>query len=251
MGDWIQGLDIAQYQPNTDFSAVSDGGFRFVFAKATEGAKSRGGGYVDPTFRDNWAKLVALDPRKRGGLYRGAYHFARPDHSKRGCGRAAGVAEAQWFCEVLKKVGDCREGCLPPVLDYEKSNNCSPADNAKWIRGFLDTIQHELGRPGMLYTGPKVWRSQLGGCADFIDELLWVVTWSKSKPEPAPMPVGADWPWTFWQWSAGGSNNYYGQVPGVMNKDCDIDRFSGDEAALAALALLGDRTQGATTGAGR
>lgn len=237
MTDWIQGIDISKHQGEVDFVQVGGAGLRFVYCKATEGAAdSDGNGYLDPSFRANWARLV--DPATNGRLLRGAYHFARPDNTSRGCGRAGGVAEAEWFCKVLREVGHYGQGCLPPALDYEKNNDCSAADNIAWIRGFLDTVEQQLGRKAVIYIGPNICESQLGGTDAFVGELLWTVTWSATSLQPRPMPTGGKpWAWTFWQWSAGGSSNFYGQVPGLTGA-CDINRFNGDEAALEVLALL-------------
>src|SRR5437870_4671048 len=60
----IQGMDVARYQGAVDFGKAHAAGVRFVYMKATEGAD-----YLDPAFRQNWAKARAA------GMAHGAYHF--------------------------------------------------------------------------------------------------------------------------------------------------------------------------------
>src|SRR5262245_4923897 len=59
----IQGMDVARYQGAIDYQRVYAAGVHFVYMKATEGKD-----YVDPAFKENWAKARA------SGMAHGAYH---------------------------------------------------------------------------------------------------------------------------------------------------------------------------------
>lgn len=221
----IQGIDVSHHQGSVDFAKVAASGMRFAIVKATEGV-----GYVDPRFRENWAKLVDLGHET---IYRGAYHYARPSS---GGGPSDGENEARDFCAALKAAGDYGVGALPPALDFEEYSESDSKDNVPWIQSFVRVVQQELGRAPMIYTGANVWRYEVGNSTAFVDLPLWQVYYSQSATQPPTMP----WPaWTFWQWSGGGSYAYYGPVPGVPST-CDVNRFNGDEAALASLALVKD-----------
>ena len=65
-----QGIDVSRWQHGTslDWSKVKADGIDFAFIKATEDST-----YVNPYFAGDWAATTSL------GIYRGAYHFARPE----------------------------------------------------------------------------------------------------------------------------------------------------------------------------
>lgn len=219
----IQGIDVSHHQGSVDYAKVTASGMRFAIVKATEGQN-----YVDPRFRENWDKLVALGHET---IYRGAYHFARPSSTG---GASDGEAEAKDFCAALKSAGHFSEGALPPAIDFEEYSNSNANDNIPWISAFVHVVESELGRFPMIYTGANVWNYEVGNTDAFIHLPLWQVAYSNTASQPPKMP----WPtWTFWQWSGGGDFAYYGPVPGVSG-DCDVNRFNGDETALAALAMV-------------
>ncbi len=196
---------------------------RFAMVKATEGV-----GYVDPRFHENWTKLVALGHDR---IYRGAFHFARPSSVG---GSADGEAEARHFCSVLKAAGAYGEGSLPPALDFEEYSDSNSKQNVPWISAFVKVVEQELGRSPMIYTGANVWRYEVGNSDAFVHLPLWQVDYSETDTQPAPMPWST---WAFWQWSGGGPFAFHGPVPGVSGV-CDVNRFNGDENALAELAMV-------------
>ncbi len=61
------GIDVSHYQGEVDWSLVASGDVKFAFAKATEGTH-----FTDDRFSRNWRHMQEV------GLFRGAYHFARP-----------------------------------------------------------------------------------------------------------------------------------------------------------------------------
>lgn len=245
MSTSILGVDIASHQGDVNLQQTAEGGFRFCVCKATEGKD-----FEDPRFRENWKKLLDLDPATVAGttMYRGAYHFARPD-LRPDQGRAAGELEGRWFAQVLKEVGSYGAGCLPPMLDWEKYGGGSSTNNREWITGFLDVVVNELGRVCGLYTGPNVWYYTTDDWDGLIEYALWEVNYTsrgsdpEADPRPMPRKPGRQpWPWTIWQWSGGGDYAYYraefGDVPGMPKGNSDVNNFNGTEEDLAALALM-------------
>jgi len=225
----IKGIDISRHQGKVDFDRVAEQGFKFCFVKCTEGQ-----GYVDPMFLHNWEKLVGMQEK---GMYRGAYHFARPgsDGSVEDAKREAGD-----FCDALLAVGSHCRGCLPPVLDFEQYSDNGPHENERWIRAFSIVVEERLDRKPIIYTGKNIWRHELGNTGNFSDHLLWLVKYTmqgsliKSHGDQhKPLPWDK---WTFWQWSGGGDFNFHGPVLGV-DGDCDVNYFSGAQQELAKLAL--------------
>ncbi len=225
----ILGIDISHHQGAVDFEAVANDGMRFCIVKATEGVN-----YTDSRFRDNWRKLVGLGHER---LYRGAYHFARPDS---GGGAADGAAEAKDFCSALRSVGGYGEGALPPALDFEKYSKSDDKDNVPWIHAFVDTVETELGRSPMIYTGKNIWRYEVGNSDAFTGLPLWLVHYSGAS---SPSSALAALPWsdfTFWQYSGGRSYAHHPPVDGIPGSGIvDVNRFDGSEAALARLAQVG------------
>jgi GH25 family lysozyme M1 (1,4-beta-N-acetylmuramidase) len=219
----IQGIDVSYHQGTVNFSQVAASGMRFALVKATEGVN-----YIDPKFFENWDKLVSLGNKT---IYRGAYHYARPSSTG---GSSDGEAEARDFCSALKSAGHYGVGALPPALDFEEYSESDSSDNIPWIEAFVRVVEAELGRTPMIYTGANVWRYEVGNSSAFKHLPLWQVYYSQSATQPPAMPWDT---WTFWQWSGGGDFAYYGPVPGVSTV-CDVNRFNGDEAALASLAMV-------------
>jgi GH25 family lysozyme M1 (1,4-beta-N-acetylmuramidase) len=205
----VTGPDVSRWQhpsgAGIDWSAVRGSGHDFTFIKATEGAS-----YTNAYFSADWSAAG------RAGLYRGAYHFARPS-----TGSAA--AQARYFAATI---GDqSRPQTLPPTLDLEESGGLSPAALVSWTRTFLTTVQQLTGRTPIIYTYPYFWRTAMGGTTAFTTYPLWIASYSS-----APPTLG--WPkWTFWQYTASGT------VRGVPGTGAvDVNRFNGSMADLAALA---------------
>lgn len=222
----LPGIDVSHHQGPVDFAAVAAAGFRYAFVKATDGTGDR-----DRRFAENWTKLLDLD----GRIYRGAYHFARPESVG---GVEDAKAEARDFCATLQAVGGYGSGCLPPVLDFESYSDQGPAENEQWVAAWVGEVEHRLGRSPMIYTGPNVWRFELGNSERFTRLPLWVVKYKRAPDRDPTNTLGLPWPrWTFHQWSGGGKFAFGGPVPGVRGV-CDQNLFAGGEPELAALALV-------------
>lgn len=245
MANELQGIDVSHHQGSVDWEAVSNdpGNMRFGIAKATEGAD-----YLDPRFKENMGKIRDLNQREgRIVLYPGAYHFARPDNRH---GRAGGETEGLWFTSQLIQaknegfIESLEHGFLEPWLDFEKYSDSDYEQNIPWIEGFLHIVAEETGRMGGIYTGPNIWRYEVGNTDYFNDWPLWEVKYKDygGDPNSSPPRMPTDeskeeWAWTLWQWSGGGDFAYYGPVQGV-NGACDVNRLQGTEETLAQLANI-------------
>ncbi|MEP7089492.1 MAG: glycoside hydrolase family 25 protein [Nocardioidaceae bacterium] len=201
------GIDVSHYQGAVSWSKVDDAGVTFAFMKATEGTT-----YADPTMRTNWVGAT------RQGIYRSAYHFARPSTAS---GSAA--AQARFF---VSKVGSFRHrGDLPPVLDLEASGGLGSASLRSWVSTWLTTVERITGRTPIIYCSPSFWEDHLGNSTAFHHYPLWVAHYGVSSPR-----VPGGWPtWTFWQRTSSG------RVAGISG-NVDMNRFNGSNAQLAVLA---------------
>lgn len=212
--EYPTGTDVSRWQhpgdAPIDWAAVKAGGQSFAFVKATEGAT-----YTNPYFAGDWAGTRAA------GLYRGAYHYARPD-----AGVGDALAEARHFASVLGSIKS--PGDLPPVLDIEDDGGLAPAALTAWTQTFLATLQAATGRTPIVYTYPSFWANRMGGSAAFTGYPLWIAHYDTLTPTIGPWPR-----WTFWQ------HNSTETVSGIPTAGgTDLNRFNGTAAALARLALV-------------
>jgi GH25 family lysozyme M1 (1,4-beta-N-acetylmuramidase) len=213
------GIDVSRWQhPDgalIDWNQVRGAGHRFAFVKATDPVDG-----TNPWFATDWAGAAGA------GLYRGAYHRARP-------GSSSGAAQGSSFVAVVGSSSGPVD--LPPVLDLEETGGLGPAALAAWAQDWLTTVQGLTGRTPLLYTGYYFWRDQLGATTALARYRLWLPQYT-SDPTPALVPSA--WPsWTFWQHSNTGT------VPGVPAV-VDLDRFCCADATLAALTGAGSGEAG-------
>lgn len=245
MTNTLLGIDVSASQGSSiDFAKVRAAGFRFCICKASEGAD-----YQDKTFMSNLQRIYEL--AAGASFYPGAYHFARPDHRS---GRSGGETEGKWFSQVLRTTArslgiSLESAFIEPVLDMEIYDKSGTGDNIAWIDGFLSVLSGELGRKGMVYSGPNYWQYQVADSDKFAlaGVPLWQVKYSKSGGDPShaapPMIVDGSktqWVASLWQWSGGGDyayyNQQYGAIPGIPGGVADVDRVMGDESLLCTLA---------------
>jgi GH25 family lysozyme M1 (1,4-beta-N-acetylmuramidase) len=205
----VRGIDVSHYQGRIDWQRVAAAGYRFVFAKATEGVR-----YVDPTYVRN--KTGA----EREGLVFGAYHFANPDARPNDA-----VREANHFLDRARLI----PGNIVPVLDLETTGGLSHRRLTHWILTWMRHVRDRLGVRPILYTSPLGWQLRTGDTATIARagyEQLWVAHWGVEEPT---VPAG-HWDrhgWTFWQRSECGS------VPGVGGcVDVDIAGKSLDVTTI-------------------
>jgi GH25 family lysozyme M1 (1,4-beta-N-acetylmuramidase) len=213
------GIDVSRWQhPNgalIDWSQVRAAGHRFAFVKATDPVDG-----TNPWFATDWAGAAAA------GLYRGAYHRARP-------GSSSGGTQGSTFVAVVGSGNGPAD--LPPVLDLEETGGLAPAALVAWAQDWLATVQALTGRTPIVYTGYYFWRDQLGATTALRGYRLWLPQYTT---DPAPSLVPAAWPtWTFWQHSSTGT------VPGVPAV-VDLDRYCCTDATLAGLTGAGSGEAG-------
>lgn len=212
----LNGVDVSHWQQGTSSSAISwsaakHDGVTFAFIKATEGTS-----FTDPRLAYNWAETTRL------GIYRGAYHFARPSS-----GSAA--AQARYFVSKAGTAG--ARGDLPPVLDLESSGGLGPSALRTWTANWLSTVKTLTGRTPIIYCSPAFWEDNLGNSTAFTRYPLWIAHYTTGAPR-----VPGGWStWTFWQSTSSGS------IDGIAG-NVDIDHFYGTSAQLAALANNGSST---------
>jgi GH25 family lysozyme M1 (1,4-beta-N-acetylmuramidase) len=212
-----KGIDVSKWQHGTsiDWAKVKADGVTFTFIKATEGS-----GYTNDYLRSDWAAA------ERRGIYRGAYHFARPSH-----GSAA--RQARYFVRQAGKHAD--RGDLPPVLDLESDGGLSVSALRTWTKTWLRTTEELTGRKPIIYASPSFWTYEMGNSGAFRSYPLWVAHYTTGGPT-----VPGGWArWTFWQ------KSQTGRINGISGA-VDINKFNGTRARLARLAQAG--TSGDTGG---
>jgi GH25 family lysozyme M1 (1,4-beta-N-acetylmuramidase) len=202
------GIDTSHYQhsPSLNWASVKASGAKFAFLKATEGTT-----YRDPYFAADWAATA------NNGIYRGAYHFARP---------SVGSAEAQarYFASVIGV--QTGRGTLPPVLDLEATGGLSDSQLINWTRTWLTTLGGLTGRQPLIYVSPSFWQDHLANSSAFHVYPLWIANYGVSAPR---IPGG--WPtWTFWQSTSSA------RVTGISG-NVDKDIFNGSLTQLQKIAL--------------
>lgn len=200
-GPTLKGLDISHYDGRIDFKKVRDSGRAFAFAKCSE--------YTgDATFKTN----------KKGckdfGILFGGYHFFHPSRDPR--------SQAELFLQLARP----EKGELRPVLDWESTDNVPGSTDRARARLWLDTVEHAVGKPPIIYGGPYFLQA-LNLDASFARYPLWIAHYGTSAPlVPAPWRT-----WDFWQFTD------KGDVPGIPAADEDLDLFNGSIHDLQALVL--------------
>lgn len=184
----VRGLDVSHHNGAVDWETVCEGGFGFVYLKASEGVDD-----PDPLFADHWRAAGAL------GLPRGAYHFYVTEDDP--------DAQADLFLSTLGgEVGE-----LVPVVDVELIGHGTAPGLPHRLRRFLDRVQAELGVRPMIYTDPNFWDANFG--PGFEEHALWVAEYGVAEPH-----VPREWEdWHLWQYA---ENR---RVDGV-EKEVDLNR---------------------------
>ena len=198
----IRGIDLSHFQGDVNFKDVAGGGMRFVFLKATEGAK-----YTDPRFATNWKAA------KEAGLIRGAYHFLHPT--------VDGAAQARHFLSVVTLA----PGDLPPVVDVERARGNTNTGLADTLKGFLGEIRKATGVDAIIYVSPAFWKEHLQEHITApLPNPLWVAEYGVDTPrELKHLP-----PWTFWQYSNNGSSpGVKGHVDQDYGRNVEAIRIKG------------------------
>jgi GH25 family lysozyme M1 (1,4-beta-N-acetylmuramidase) len=223
-GALLTGVDVASYQhpgdAPIDWVRVRAAGHSFALIKATEATT-----YTNPYFAGDWSAALAA------GLYRGAYHYARPAKPF-----STALEQARYF--VSKAGSQTGPKDFGAVLDLEETGGLGRNDLATWTRTWLAEVTRLTGKAPLLYTGYYFWKDRVGAPADIAAAYrLWLPSYPDDPDSTTFKPlVPAGWSrWTFWQYRSDG------RVPGI-GALVDVNRFCCDESSLAAL------TGGGTSG---
>ena len=217
----LTGVDVASYQhpggAPIDWQAVRAAGHSFAFIKATEDTN-----YTNPYFASDWTAAG------NAGLYRGAYHFARP-----ALPISTAVDQARYFVSRTGSMTGPLD--LPGVLDLEATGGLGQSDLAAWTRAWLGEVQRLTGKAPIVYVGYYFWRDNVGNPTDIgANYRLWLPSYPADPNSTTFRPlVPAGWStWTFWQYSSTGT------VPGIPGS-VDVNRYCCDAGSLAALGGSG------------
>ena len=137
----VLGYDISHHQQKFDHQQALKAGFRFCYAKASDGSE-----FQDDRYEEN--REGALD----AGMYFAAYHWLRSDHPIN--------AQVKNLAHVLGK----HKQRTPVVLDVElledKNDRVISAPTLKYVRMFLEAAREEDIRISLLYLPKWYWRSR-------------------------------------------------------------------------------------------
>ncbi len=210
-----KGIDVSNWNGAINWTKVAHAGYRFAFAKATEGTA-----YTDKTYTTN------RNGSEGAGLVFGGYHFARPTGRNLAAATASAIKQANHFLAVAGP----QPGELPPVLDLEATGNLGKKRLLAWSLAWLGQIEARTGVEPFLYTSPLFWKGRLGDstAAAAAGTGLWIAHWTSKG---SPLVPARNWNgdgWRFWQWTNCVS------VPGI--KHCsDGDRMNGTKLSSVAI----------------
>jgi hypothetical protein len=218
-----------------DWSSATNGGVRFAWSKATEGA-----GYVNPNFASQVAGAVAAR------VYIGAYHYARPGLNPNLTGANSADSEAAYFWNTAGACIKYGGAYLMPMLDWEDvgtpgqpstapatTNGFTRAQMSAWLNRWCTTLSNTAFASGVVinpvvYSGS--WYSSPGAGSEW-PGLDSSVTYhpnnmssypSNPSPQTGAPSSTAPWPsWNFWQyyytnWTGGDSDVYNGNLAGLV-----------------------------------
>jgi GH25 family lysozyme M1 (1,4-beta-N-acetylmuramidase) len=204
------GIDVSNHNGEVDFGAVKNDGRSFAIVLATDGES-----FTSDLFQSQY------DGAGSAGLFRAAYHFARPDGSA--------TEQANRFLDTVNYQNDGTS--MPPVLDMEANPDgatCYGLDHGqtkKWIEDFVGVVKERTQREAIIYTSPGFWQECTGNSAAFTANPLWIAEWGVDQPST----IGGWSQYTFWQYSDSG------EVGGV-NGPVDVNRFNGTASELEKFA---------------
>ena len=226
----VIGTDVSSNNHNNgakvDWAAVHDRGkATFAFVKATEG-----GGYSNPAFSSDFALA------RSHGLYRGAYHFARPGGKTNPDIIANATGQANQFLQATGNLDGT--GNLPPVLDLEDAGTLGWNQMALWTHTWLNVVGKQTGRMPIVYTYGSFWKEKMGNSGAFMGNPLWLASYGVSTPAL----VGSWRSYTFWQFTQSG------RLDGISG-GTDLSIFNGSAAQLEAMTVPPAEAQAAAAAA--
>ncbi|AKV03364.1 Lyzozyme M1 (1,4-beta-N-acetylmuramidase) [Labilithrix luteola] len=200
-GDKVLGIDVSRWQGVVDWNAVKGGGYRFAFARVSNGIEN-----IDEQFAANWPGM------KAAGILRGPYQYFRPALDP--------IAQADVLLTKIAEAGGLEPTDLPPVIDLETDDGLEASKVALAAKLWLEHVEAALHRRPIIYTGSR-WQTVTQNI--FSGYPLWVPHYETECPNT---PMG--WTdWAIWQYSEKGT------TPGIQGA-VDLDQFKGSEAQLLA-----------------
>lgn len=201
LADYVIGLDLSHWRPNTDLPLAKANGIKFIITKCTEG----------DYFFDDWYRPYHDDCKLLNLPFSG-FHYWRANTDP--------IVQAKWYCDHAAVDHE-----LLDVLDVEKYNNEGVLTQAAAAQHIYDTaqeIQQRRGRAVMIYTSRHMWDFLTGNSPIIAAFPLWVAHWTTASSPT--LPVGAS-DWVLWQYT----NSY--KLPGIST-GYDANRYNGDEQAF-------------------
>lgn len=204
----VLGVDVYSGNGTINWAQVKAAGYKFAYAKATEGV-----GYTDSQYLNYAINGV------NAGMKMGAYHFARPDLNPTNAGA---ISEANYFLSVAQPyIINCQ---LPPSLDLEGSyltTSFTSAQLTAWVQNWMTTVQNATGIKPALYIGAST-VSYLNSSLNTYP--LWRDELTGSPSAPTNLGVWNTWAFNQYSWT--------GTVPGIAGSSTDLNVFNGNMAAL-------------------
>lgn len=208
LGRMLRGIDVSDWQPDVDWSAVAAGGYAFAVIKATQGT-----GNVQDTFAAyrSAAPAAGLGPM-------GLYHFAQDGNP---------VAQADHFVRVVGALGADEFA----VLDIEANEDFFSLPLSEWptfITAWCDRVEERLGGPVAVYLSESPAKSMPASLEKWP---LWVAGYQSATPQEwEDWQVGPWWP-VIWQHSSTST------VPGVPG-NCDANVAPDDLRARLGMGVV-------------
>ncbi|MEA2686185.1 MAG: lysozyme, partial [Actinomycetota bacterium] len=228
------GVDIDYTRKSFDFASFALEGHRFAWIKATEGRT-----FPDQSEPELVPVFAAMRQRMAdaGLLFRGMYHFARPDNNP------DPTTEAAHFVSYLGGRLEPGEGVM---LDWEPPHQglvTDPNASEDWIIGWVDAVEAAFpairGKIGFYANASEVRRISTDRIVQRCPLHVAAYGPNDGAEHPGaldltayPGPVDRWEAPTFWQFTSAARLGFFGA-------DLDMNRFDGDEAALAAMAAGG------------
>jgi lysozyme len=200
-GPTVKGLDVSHWDDKIDFSKVKASGRHYCFSKASEYT-------ADKNFKTNRAGA------KAAGMLFAGYHFFHP------------LKNPKTQAEMFLKIAEPSPGELPPILDWEVTDNVPSVGDRTAAMIWLDIVEKAIGRKPIIYGAPYFLEAlQLD--VRFKNYPLWIAHYVNGAPlVPKPWDT-----WTFHQ------HTDKGDVPGIPAPNEDLDLFNGSLDDLHKLTI--------------
>ncbi|MGY3591494.1 GH25 family lysozyme M1 (1,4-beta-N-acetylmuramidase) [Bradyrhizobium sp. USDA 4341] len=188
-----------------DWDKFLSNGIVYIYSKASDGDTA------DLSFPRFWSEMASRHAAK--SMFRGAYHFLRPDIDAK--------TQAKAFLTAIEATNGKRPDQLPPALDIEWSNkriirgtpayeSCPANRRTRNDRGnyycdmwytksadqivalareWIELVSSATGRPVILYTNPIAWWNPvLGNTGDLLTrtQAIWTSRYTGSGPTYDP-----------------------------------------------------------------